>query len=246
MYNFFVNPNDVENNTAKISGKDFNHVKNVLRMKKGEEFLISVDGASYLCVLKEFFDDYLTATILERDGFDTSLGIEIYLFQGLPKSDKFEFIVQKAVELGASQIIPVQMERCIAKIENNKVDGKISRYNAISESAAKQCKRNFIPQVKKPLSLKDALEVAKTLNHFFIPYENELGITSTKNALSSIKKGDKVGILIGPEGGFSQSEIDLAKTVGTSISLGKRILRTETAAVTALSMLMLYAEMKFE
>ena len=246
MHNFFIKKEDFIGNKVKIDGADFNHIKNVLRMKQGEQFFVSFDGKSSLCELDCFENDCAIATVIEKDFADTSLPIEIYLFQGLPKSDKLELVIQKAVELGVYQIIPVQMERCIAKIENNKVKQKTERFNSIAESSAKQSKRTIIPTVSQPLSFKSALEMAKGLDLFLIPYENEQGILSTKNALSKIKKGDKVGILIGPEGGFSPAEIDLAREVGLSISLGKRILRTETASITALSMLMLYAEMNLE
>ena len=246
MYNFFIKNENLSENTIKLDGKDFFHAKNVLRMKEKDTFLVSIDNKNYLCEIKEIFSDYLIAEVKEKDFFDTSLNIEIYLFQGLPKSDKLELIIQKAVELGVKEIIPVQMERCVAKIESNKVKAKTERYQAIAESAAKQCKRAFIPVVSTPLSLNQALEKAKDLDLFLIPYENEQGIKSTINALAKIKKGFKVGVLIGPEGGFSDTEIALAKTVGETISLGKRILRTETASITTLSMLMLHAEMNFE
>lgn len=246
MHNFFIDKGNFLGDKVKINGADFNHIKNVLRMKKGEQFLVSFDGKSSLCELEGFDGDYALANVIEQDFQDTALPIEIYLFQGLPKSDKLELVIQKAVELGVYQIIPVQMERCIAKIENNKVKQKTERFNSIAESSAKQSKRTIIPKVSEPLSFKNALEMAKGLDILLIPYENEQGILSTKNALEKIKKGDKVGILIGPEGGFAQNEIDLAKEVGLSISLGKRILRTETASITALSMLMLHAEMNLE
>lgn len=246
MYNFFIKNQNLNGDMVKIEGSDFNHIKNVLRMKEGDTFLVSLDNKNYLCQLKMFFDDHLTAEIIQKDFLDTSLNIEIHLFQGLPKSDKLELIIQKAVELGVYKIIPVQMERSIAKIENNKIKSKTERFNAIAESAAKQCKRSFIPAVSQPLSLKQALDMAKDLDLFLIPYENEQGIKSTKDALAKIKKGFKVGILIGPEGGFSDNEIELAKSVGDTISLGKRILRTETASITAMSMLMLHAEMNLE
>ena len=246
MYNFFIENKNLNGNIVKIDGGDFNHIKNVLRMKEEDTFLVSINNKNCLCKIKEFFADYLTAEIIENDFLDTSLSIEIYLFQGMPKSDKLELIIQKAVELGVYKIIPVQMERSIAKIEGNKIKAKTERFNAIAESAAKQCKRSFIPTVSEPLSLKNAIEMAKNLDLFLIPYENEQGIKSTISALAKIKKGFKVGILIGPEGGFSDAEIELAKTVGDTISLGKRILRTETASITAMSMIMLHAEMNLE
>ncbi len=248
MHNFFVCENQIIENKVSISGKDFNHVKNVLRMKVGDTFLISISSCSHLCQITEFSQDSLVAKIIEKNYLDTSLPIDIYLFQGMPKSDKFEFIIQKSVELGVKEIIPVQMDRSIVKIEDKKIKQKTERFNAIAQSAAEQCKRSFIPTVAEPLSFKLALEKAKDLDLLLVPYESQKGILSTKQALNSIKKGNKVGIVIGPEGGFSDKEIELAKQSHNAhvISLGKRILRTETASITALSMLMLHAEMNLE
>ncbi len=246
MYNFFVKKENIYGDLVTIDGGDFNHIKNVLRFKEGDEFLVSTDGQNSLCKIVAFESNCVVAKIIEKNYMDTSLPIEIYLFQGLTKSDKFELIIQKAVELGVSKIIPVQMERCVAKIEQNKIKQKLERFNAIAESAAKQCKRDFIPQVESPMPLKDALALASSLDLLIVPYENQKGIASTKETLSLIKKSYKVGVLIGPEGGFSDSEIALSKNVGKAVSLGKRILRAETASFTALSMLMLYAEMNLE
>ena len=246
MHNFFIDKNNLLDDFVKIDGSDFIHIKNVLRMAKGDCFLVSLDNHSMLCQIDSFSDNSLLAKIVDRDFGDTSLSIEIYLFQGLPKSDKLELIIQKAVELGVFKIIPVKMERCIAKIEANKVKQKTQRFQSISQSAAEQSKRTFIPTVSEPLSFKDALCVAKDLDVVLIPYENQKGMDSTKSALSSIKKRDKVGIFIGPEGGFSDAEINEAIKIGCPISLGKRILRTETAAISALSLLMLYAEMNLD
>ena len=246
MYNFFITNQNLNGEMVKSDGADFNHIKNVLRMKVGDNFLVSLDGKSSFCELASFENDFLLAKIIEKDCYDKALPIEIYLFQGLPKSDKLELIIQKAVELGAKEIIPVQMERSIAKIESSKVKSKTERFRAIAESAAKQSKMPFIPTVKEPMSFNGAIDFAKTLDILLIPYENKDGIESTISALQKIQKGAKVGIFIGPEGGFSQKEIELAEKNGYLISLGKRILRTETASITAMSMLMLYAEMKLD
>jgi 16S rRNA (uracil1498-N3)-methyltransferase len=158
-----------------------------------------------------------------------------------------ELVIQKAVELGAEGIIPVEMNRCVVKIEEKKKKSKQARWQAISESAAKQSKRTVIPEVFDILSYKQAMEKAKEMDLFIVPYESKDGMKSTKNALSKMKQGMKVGILIGPEGGFEEKEIiEAEKNGGEIVSLGKRILRTETAAITALSMCMLYAEMNIE
>ena len=247
MHNFFIDKTNVIGDLVNIDGEHFNHILNVLRMRVGDEFLVTFDQSCHLCQIKEIFQTSLTAQITQRDYLDSNLSIDLYLFQGLPKSDKLELIIQKAVELGVKEIIPVQMKRSIAKIEQNKVKQKTQRFNAIAQSAAEQSKRTIIPQVLEPLSFTLALEKAKELDLLLVPYENQKGILSTKEALSLIKKGDKVGVIIGPEGGFSPNEIALAeKDGGKLISLGKRILRTETAAITALSMLMLHAEMNLD
>lgn len=247
MHNFFVDENNRQGDVYFITDADFNHIKNVLRMKQGDSFLVSSASKSDLCVLDSFTEDAVIAKITEEDYQDTSLPIKLYLFQGLPKSDKMELVIQKAVELGAEGVIPVEMNRCVVKIDDKKKKSKVARWQAISESAAKQSKRTIIPEVYDVLSYKQAMEKAKEMDVFIVPYENKDGMKATKNALSEIKKGMSVGILIGPEGGFDEKEIEIAESVGgLTVSLGKRILRTETAAITALSMCMLYAEMNIE
>lgn len=247
MHNFFVDEKNRQGDVYYITDADFNHIKNVLRMKTGNQFLVSSDSKSDLCVLESFTEDAVIAKITEENYQDTSLQIKLYLFQGLPKSDKMELVIQKAVELGAEGIIPVEMNRCVVKVDDKKKKSKQARWQAISESAAKQSKRTIIPEVFDILSYKQAMEKAKEMDVFIVPYENKDGMKATKNALSKIKNGMSVGILIGPEGGFDENEIAMAEAVGgLTVSLGKRILRTETAAITALSMCMLYAEMNIE
>ena len=247
MHNFFVNENQHQGEFYYITDSDFNHIKNVLRMKPGDSFLVSSEGKSDLCVLEELTPDTAVAKIVEENYQDTSLGVDLYLFQGIPKSDKMELVIQKAVELGAVGIIPVEMNRCVVKIEDKKKKNKQARWQAIAESAAKQSKRTVIPEVFEITSYKNAMEKAKEMDLFLVPYESKDGMKSTKEALAVMKKGMSVGIIIGPEGGFEEKEVAEAENVGGKvISLGKRILRTETAAITALSMCMLYAEMNIE
>ncbi len=243
MFNFFVGEECRQGNGFSISGGDFNHIKNVLRMKEGDTFLVSCEGESHLCKLTSLYGDSLIAEIVEESYNKTELPVKLYLFQGLPKGDKMELIIQKAVELGVEKIIPVEMDNCVVKLDDKKKKSKVARWQAIAESAAKQSKRNTIPAVGDVLTYKKAIELAKTLHMVLVPYECAEGMAATKNALSGMQGGMSVGIFIGSEGGFSQKEIDLAKDSGGKIiSLGKRILRTETAAITALSMCMLYAE----
>ncbi len=247
MFNFFIEEGNRHNNRYLISGADYNHIKNVLRMKVGDEFLVSENNVSNLCRIETFEGECVIAEIIEERFQDTSLPIKIYLFQGLPKSDKMELIIQKAVELGVEGIIPVEMNRCVVKLDDKKKKNKIERWQAIAESAAKQSKRTSIPKVHNVMTYKQALAKASELDVFMVPYECKDGMEATKNALSKIKSGMSVGILIGPEGGFELNEIDAATEAGgITVSLGKRILRTETAAITAVGMCMLYTEMKVD
>ena len=243
MYNFFVNETEKQGNSFIITESDFNHISNVLRMKTGDEILVSCNGQASLCKI-EIFSDYIKAEVIEENYHNTNLPIKIHLFQGLPKSDKMELIIQKAVELGVEEITPVEMNRCVVKVEEKKKKSKQERWQSIAESAAKQSKRVVIPKVNSIISYKQFLEKSEDLSVLLVPYENKEGMKATKEALKEIKSGDTVGIIIGPEGGFSEQEIDLAvEKNGKTISLGSRILRTETAAIASVTMCMLYAEM---
>lgn len=244
MFNFFIEEGNRHNNRYLISGADYNHIKNVLRMKIGDEFLVSENNVSNLCRIESFENESVIAEIIEERFQDTSLPIKIYLFQGLPKSDKMELIIQKAVELGVEGIIPVEMNRCVVKLDDKKKKNKTERWQSIAESAAKQSKRTSIPVIYNVMTYKEAITKASELDLFIVPYECKDEMKATVNALRNIKKGMSIGILIGPEGGFELNEIDAAtNSGGMTISLGKRILRTETAAITAVGMCMLYAEM---
>ncbi len=244
MFNFFASEDSRQGNAFHLTGADCNHIKNVLRMKKGDTLLISCDGKSHLCSLTECEQDFALAQIIKENFQDTELPVKIYLFQGLPKADKMELIIQKAVELGVHKIIPVEMNRCVVKLDDKKKISKASRWQAIAESAAKQSKRTLVPKVSVPVTYAEAIKEASSLNLFLVPYENERGMATTKEALSFIKKSSSVGIIIGPEGGFEEAEIEKALSSGGKvISLGERILRTETAAITAVGMCMLHVEM---
>ena len=244
MYNFFVNETEKQGNCFIITESDFNHISNVLRMKTGDEILVSCDGQASLCKI-EIFSDYVKAEVIEENYHNTNLPIKIHLFQGLPKSDKMELIIQKAVELGVEEITPVEMNRCVVKVEEKKKKSKQERWQLIAESAAKQSKRVVIPKVNNIISYKEFLNRSEELSVLLVPYENKDGMKATKEALKEIKPGNTVGIIIGPEGGFSESEIEQAENKGgKTISLGSRILRTETAAIASVTMCMLYAEME--
>ena len=245
MYQFFVEDAQIQENFVLIEGTDVNHIKNVLRMKPGERIRVSnQSGTDYFCTIAEVTDVFVWAEIVEKDEKGTELQNKIYLFQGLPKNDKMELIIQKAVELGVYEVIPVAMKNCVVKLDEKKAANKVKRWQGIAESAAKQSKRSLIPNVRMPMSFKEAAAFAQDLDVKLVPYENERGMRATKDVISSIETGQSIAVFIGPEGGFAPEEIALVKDDMKLISLGKRILRTETAGMTALSILVYELESK--
>lgn len=244
MHHFFVSPDQIDEKYVTITGGDVNHIKNVLRMKIDEELLISNgQDKDYYCKVESISDDEIKALILDEEFEGTELPTELYLFQGLPKSDKMELIIQKAVELGVKEIIPVATKRCVVKLDDKKEASKIKRWQAISESAAKQSRRTIIPEISSVMSFKEAINRVKEFELGIIPYENFKDMKETKEVLKKVQKGIKIGIFIGPEGGFEENEIQYALENGIHpISLGKRILRTETAGLAILSVLMFQLE----
>lgn len=240
MYHFFAEHENISEDYIDIRGGDVNHIKNVIRLKAGDEVLISSgDNYDYLCVIEELNDTVVTTKIIEKREKNNELPVKVYLFQGLPKADKMELIIQKMVELGAYEIIPVSMKRSVVKLDDKKSKSKTARWNAISESAAKQSKRSIIPQVSEVLTFKQALEKAGELDVLLLPYECAEGMDYTRRLVSDIKPGNSVGIFIGPEGGFDKAELELARSAGCDIiTLGKRILRTETAGMMLMSVIM--------
>lgn len=246
MLRFFVESSGIleQENKILISGGDVNHIKNVLRMNPGEELWIS-DGEEkeYYCTIQNISEDCIECKIHYAQVPIYELPSKIVLFQCLPKGDKMEMIIQKAVELGASEIVPVASRRCVVKLDEKKAEKKTQRWQQIAEGAAKQSKRMKIPAVHAPVNFQTALSMAEDLDVRWIPYELENGMKQTKEYLSNLKPGQSIGIFIGPEGGFEEGEIELAKKKGIlPISLGKRILRTETAGLAILSVLMFQLE----
>ena len=243
MYHFFVSEEQINGENAYIEGSDVNHIANVLRMKPGEELLISVKGDwDYRCKIVDIETDRVNLKVLESME-QRELPVNITLLQGIPKSDKLEMIIQKAVELGVSEIIPVKTKRVVVKIDEKKVDTKVNRWNAIAESAAKQSKRSIVPKVYEPMSIDNALEIVKDFGVKLIPYENADGIDKTRKILDNMDKTKNIAVFIGPEGGFEESEVERIKNSGFEvITLGKRILRTETAGLALLSNIMIRLE----
>jgi len=244
MYHFFVEPEQIFSEYIEILGGDVNHIKNVLRINPGEEISVSAGlGIEYLCQVDEMSSDRVRVKIKETKKVDVELSSKLVLYQGLPKGDRMDFIVQKAVELGVNRIVPVAFGRCVVKLDEKKAQTKQKRWQSIAESAAKQSGRALIPKVERVLSRKEAFEDAKKLDIRLIPYECAHDMEKTKEILNQIQKGQSVGIFIGPEGGFEHQEVEDAIASGASpITLGKRILRTETAGLCILSVLMFQLE----
>ena len=244
MYQFFVKPENIIGNRIIIDGNDVNHIKNVLRMREGEEIAVSngIDGKEYRCGIVKLGDTIeCELRFVKEDGVE--LPSKIYLFQGFPKGDKMELIIQKAVELGVCEVIPVFMKRSIVKLDAKKAVARVARYQTIAEAAAKQSKRAIIPKVHECMTMKQAIEYASKMDVTFVPYELAEDMAHTREVMGSIKPGQTVAFFIGPEGGIDESEIKMLEAIdATSITLGRRILRTETAGLTVLSWLVYLLE----
>ena len=246
MYRFFVSSDQIHEKDIIITGADVNHIKNVLRMKNGEEIAVSngTDPAEYRCLIREITEDEVHCSIIFVKEEGVELPVSVTLYQGLPKSDKMEWIIQKAVELGVSRIIPVATGRSIVKLDSKKALSKQERWQQIAIAAAKQSKRGIIPEVGPVMSMKEALKDASSMEHKLIPYEmSEDAMKHTRNLIGQIQSGEQVAVFIGPEGGFEEKEIEAACKEGfNTITLGKRILRTETAGMTVLAWLIYQLE----
>ncbi len=245
MYQFFVEPHQICDKTVTILGGDVNHIKNVLRMKVGEELSVSngVDGKEYRCGIVALEEERVLCELrfVKEDGVE--LPSQVYLFQGLPKADKMELIIQKAVELGVYSVVPVATKRCVVKLDDKKAKSKIARWQGISEAAAKQSKRRIVPEITELMSFKEALAFVKDFEVKLIPYELAEDMSKTKKLMEGLQPGQRVAIFIGPEGGFDEAEVESALQAGVEpITLGKRILRTETAGFTVLSWIMYQLE----
>ena len=242
MYQFFVEPGqiNVPGRSVVILGRDVNHIKNVLRMKIGEELNVSngQDGREYRCAVAAFEEDRVLCELRFVKEDNVELPSRIYLFQALPKADKMELIIQKAVELGVYRVIPVEAKRCVVKLDERKTASRLARWQGIAEAAAKQSKRAIVPEIEPVLPFAQAVERASRMPVRLIPYELAEGMGKTRELFEALRPGEDIAVFIGPEGGFETSEIELAMENGIEpITLGRRILRTETAGMTVLSWL---------
>lgn len=244
MPKFFVAGNQINNNKIKIIGDDVNHIKNVLRQKSGDKITICdiSKEQDYLCKIDKIEEKSIDCNIIEKLENNTESNVKVTIFQGLPKADKMELVIQKSVELGVYEIYPTEMKRCIVKLKEQEANKKIARWQKISEVAAKQSGRNIIPQIKEKVNIKQVCNLVKDYDKLIVAYEEEKE-NSLKSELKSIKSKDKenikIAILVGPEGGIDLEEIEeLSKAGAVIVTLGKRILRTETVALNVLSNIM--------
>ncbi len=250
MHRFFVSQDRVFGDKIQITGGDVAHISRVLRMSPGDRMMVNISmNTECLAQISTIDKDEVWADIVEIREIKRELPVEVVLFQGLPKGDKMDRIVQKAVELGAGEVVPVKTHRSIVKIDEKKAKNKVSRWQGIAESAAKQSGRGKIPAVKAPMTFQEALEEAESCDLVLIPYELCESMKETKEFLGTIPDRvaggscKKIGIFIGPEGGFEKEEVEKVRTMGgEEITLGKRILRTETAGICLLSILMFLLE----
>lgn len=239
MHRFFVEPSQIGEKEIVITGPDVNHIRNVLRMRAGEELLAADgQGSEYRCILRELQDSEIRAEICRKLSGSAELPSRITLFQGLPKSDKMDLIIQKCVELGVFRIVPVTTKRTVVKLDAKKEESRRKRWTAVSESAAKQSGRGIIPEISGVQSFREAVEEAGELDVCLIPYEKAENMARTREILSGIPAGASIGVFIGPEGGFEEEEVRETMEAGARpITLGRRILRTETAGMAVLAML---------
>lgn len=247
MYQFFVEPNqiNIDDKNVIILGSDVNHIRNVLRMKAGEEIAVSngLDGKEYRCGILALEEECVRCELRFVKEDAVELPAKVYLFQALPKADKMELIIQKAVELGVYRVIPVATKRCVVKLDDKKAKSKLTRWQGIAEAAAKQSKRGIIPEVSEVMSFKEAVKLASGMDVRLIPYELAEGMDRTKEIIGQLRPGQSIAVFIGPEGGFEEAEIQSALENGIEpVTLGKRILRTETAGFTILSWVMYQLE----
>lgn len=239
MPKFFVKTNQIEENKIKIIGEDVKHINQVLRAKIGEELTIcNLDTTlNYITTISQITPEYVMCDIQDCVKSFVESNVQVTIFQGLPKADKMEYIIQKNTELGAKQIVPVEMVRCVVKLDSKKEGKKIERWQKIAESAAKQSGRDLIPTVEMPIDINNLCEKIKEFDAVILAYEEEKENT-LKNELKKLDetKDLKIGIIIGPEGGIDKTEVEkLAKAGAKVVTLGKRILRTETASITIMS-----------
>jgi len=243
MPRFFVKNEQIKGTTIEILGEDVKHIKNVLRKQIGDNIEICDQDTekSYICEIEKIGNESILTNIIEElQSYDDNIKVDIY--QGLPKADKMELIIQKSIELGVNSIIPVAMKRCVVKIDSKDESKKIARWQKIAESAAMQSGRSTIPEIKNIVNIEKIIQLIKEYDCVIVAYENEKNNTIKRELLEIKEKvydKVKIAVVIGPEGGLEEKDVELLKHNGAKIvTLGHRILRTETVALNVLSVIM--------
>lgn len=237
MHRFFASPSQIDSGNVHLTGDDVKHITKVLRLKPGDKLSIC-DGnkTDYICTITDCDKDSVNLSIDSVQENKNESNIEITLFQGFPKGDKLDYIIQKSVELGVCSVVPVAMKRSVAKA--NKEDSRLIRRQRIAEEAAKQCMRGIIPKAEECISYKDMLSRIKDFDLCILPYENETA-NRLKDLIQSRTDAVKIAVIIGPEGGFEEEEVEMATKEGAcTVGLGPRIMRCETAPIAAISAVM--------
>ena len=251
MPRFFIRQNQIEDGVVLIAGDDARHISRSLRMAAGEEITVcDMQGVEYSCVLESFEESYVGARIVSYKPSENEPICTVRLFQALPKGDKLDSVIQKAVECGVREIVPFESERCVVRIKSDAEDKKRQRRQRIAEEAAKQCGRSVLPEVASSVGFDEMLKMASAADICYFCYEGD-GTEPLGRILSKIdeyksENGSmpEIAIVIGSEGGFSLAEVEKAKAAGCVLTgLGKRILRTETAPVFVLSSLVCFTEL---
>ncbi|ONI41524.1 hypothetical protein AN640_07920 [Candidatus Epulonipiscium fishelsonii] len=238
MKKFFVSPDKIADNKVIIEGSDYNHIINVFRLKMNDKLLINDrHGNEFTCIITSVEKLSLVATIEDKFILSTEPKTKVTLFQSLIKPEKMEFVLQKSVELGVYQIIPLITERCVIKLDSSKMENKVNRWKKIIEAAAKQSGRNLIPEIKLPVKFNKIIDYVNETDLNIIPYEKETQVSLKTILRKNIETN--INVVIGPEGGFTEEEINQVKINNFNCAtLGKRILRSETAALTVISNIM--------
>ena len=239
MYKFFVADNQIKNGEAKIIGEDVKHIKDVLRLNEGEKIIICNKdaGISYNSSIETVSKEEVVCKIIAESEIGTEPIVNVDIYQGLPKADKMEYIIQKTTEIGVKNIYPVALERCVVKLDKKDAEKKLVRWNKIAEAAAKQSKRDYIPRIKEVINLENICKNIPNYDIILLAYENEKGNT-IKAELQKIAKHENlnIGVIIGPEGGITEKEANTLIDAGAKcVTLGNRILRAETAPIVVLS-----------
>ena len=243
MRKFFVSSSQINSGIIQILGEDVNHIKNVLRLISGDNIKICNKDSSenYICEIVEVNKEYINCKILEKVEAITEGNVELTIYQGLPKADKMELIIQKCTELGAFKFVPVKFSRSIVKLDKNSSSKKIDRWQKIAEMAAKQSKRDIIPEIENMININQLSKEINLYNLVLLAFENE-DKNSLKKELQKINITNeklKIAVIVGPEGGIEENEVNILQNSGAKVvTLGKRILRTETAALSMASIIM--------